>query len=43
MDLLLQIFGTVFSVIGIVLFQYWGWTLIAAYLIWQIWQNRRRV
>lgn len=43
MDLLLNIFGTFFSVIGIVLFQYWGWTLIAAYLIWQIWQNRRRV
>lgn len=29
--------------IGIVLFKYWGWTLIAAYFAWQIWQNRRRV
>lgn len=43
MDVLISLFGTVFSLIGIVLFQYWGWTLIAAYLIWQIWQNRRKV
>lgn len=43
MDFLISAFGTVFSLIGIVLFQYWGWTLIAGYLIWQIWQNRRKV
>lgn len=42
MDFLVQIFGAVFSILGIALFQYWGWTLIAGYLIWQIWQNRRR-
>ncbi len=42
MDLLINIFGAIFSIIGIALFQYWGWTLIAGYLIWQIWQNRRR-
>lgn len=43
MNFILSLFGTVFSLIGIILFQYWGWTLIAAYLIWQIWQNRRKV
>ncbi|MBP9827501.1 hypothetical protein KBC99_03420, partial [Candidatus Saccharibacteria bacterium] len=43
MELFLQILSAIFSIVGIVLFQYWGWTLIAAYLIWQIWQNRRRV
>ncbi len=43
MNFLLSLFGAVFSLIGIILFQYWGWTLIAAYLIWQIWQNRRKV
>ncbi len=43
MEPLLNLIGAIFSIIGIALFQYWGWTLIAAYLIWQIWQNRRRV
>jgi len=42
MDFFVGIFGAVFSIIGIALFQFWGWTLIAGYLIWQIWQNRRR-
>lgn len=43
MDFLFSIIGTVFSVLGIALFQYWGWTLIAAFLVWQIFQNRRKV
>ncbi len=43
MDLIFNLLGTIFSVIGIVLFKYWGWTLIAAYFAWQIWQNKRRV
>lgn len=43
MEALFSVIGAIFSIIGIALFQYWGWTLIAAYLIWQIWQNKRRV
>ena len=43
MEALFSVIGAVFSIIGIALFQYWGWTLIAAYLIWQIWQNKRKV
>jgi hypothetical protein len=43
MEAIFSIIGAVFSIIGIALFQYWGWTLIAGYLIWQIWQNKRRV
>lgn len=43
MEPILNFIAAIFSIIGIALFQYWGWTLIAAYLIWQIWQNRRKV
>ncbi len=43
MEQLFNLIGAVFSIIGIALFQYWGWTLIAGYLIWQIYQNRRKV
>lgn len=43
MDMIISVLGAILSVIGIVLFKYWGWTLIAAYFVWQIWQNKRRV
>jgi hypothetical protein len=43
MEAIFSIIGAVLSIIGIALFQYWGWTLIAGYLIWQIWQNKRKV
>lgn len=43
MEALFSIIGAIFSIIGIALFQFWGWTLIAGFLIWQIWQNKRRV
>lgn len=43
MDQILTIFSTIFQVIGTVLFTFWGWTLIAAFLGYKIWQNRRKV
>ncbi len=43
MDIILNVLGLILSLIGTVLFKYWGWTLVAAYFAWQIWQNRRRV
>lgn len=43
MEMIFNLLGSIISLIGVVLFKYWGWTLIAAFLIWQIWQNKRRV
>lgn len=40
---IINILGAVFSFIATVLFAWWGWTIIAAWLIYLIWQNKRRV
>lgn len=42
MQEIINILGAVFSFIATVLFEYWGWTLIAAWLIYLIWQNKRK-
>jgi hypothetical protein len=36
-------FRSIFSLLGTLLFDYWGWTLIAAGLGLGLWQNRRKV
>jgi uncharacterized membrane protein YgcG len=41
MDIFATTLGAIFSFIGIVLFQYWGWVLIAAYLGWKILKNKK--
>lgn len=38
----INILGAFFSIIATVLFEYWGWTLIAAWLVYLIWQNKRK-
>lgn len=43
MDTIFNLFSTIFTIIGTILFQFWGWTLIAAYLGYLIWQNSRKV
>lgn len=42
MNLVFNITSAIISIVGIALFKYWGWLLIVGYLVWQIWQNRRR-
>ncbi len=41
MNIIGTILGGLISFIGIVLFQYWGWVLIAAYLGWRIFKNKK--
>jgi hypothetical protein len=41
MDIFATTLGAIFSFIGIVLFQYWGWVLIAAYLGWKILKTKK--
>ncbi len=41
MDIIGTILGGLLSFIGIVLFQYWGWLLIAGYLGWRILRNKK--
>lgn len=43
MQAIASIVTTAISVIGTVLFTYWGWVLIAAYLGYLIWRNNRKV
>ncbi len=43
MQAITTLISTITSVIGTVLFTYWGWTLIAAYLAYLIWRNKRKV
>ncbi len=43
MNIITTILGALFSFIGIVLFQYWGWLLIAGYLGWKIFKNKKIV
>ncbi len=43
MNTLLSFISTSIAVIGTILFQFWGWTLIAAYLIFMIWKNNQKV
>jgi len=38
-----QALSDIVAVLGLVLFRYWGWVPIVAYLGWLIWQNRRKV
>lgn len=42
MNTLLSYSSTIFAVIGTILFQFWGWTLIAAYLGFLIWKNNKK-
>ncbi len=41
MDIIGTILGGLISIIGTVLFQYWGWVLIAGYLVWRILKNNK--
>ena len=41
--MILNIISTILSVLGTILFQFWGWTIIAAYLVYLIWKNNRKV
>lgn len=41
MDIIVSTLGAIFSFVGIVLFQYWGWVLIAAFLGWKILKNKK--
>jgi hypothetical protein len=41
MDIIATTLGAIFSFIGTVLFQYWGWVLIAAYLGWKILKTKK--
>lgn len=43
METVFNIFSTIFSVLGTILFQFWGWTLIAAYLVFLIVKNNKKV
>ncbi len=43
MDTLFSLISTTLTIIGTVLFQFWGWTLIAAYLGYLIWKNNQKV
>ena len=43
MNAVFNIIGTIFSVLGTILFQFWGWTIIAAILVYLIWKNNRKV
>jgi len=42
MDTIFNLISTAFSIIGTILFQFWGWTLIAAVLVYLIWKNNRK-
>ncbi|MBI2797830.1 type IV secretory system conjugative DNA transfer family protein [Candidatus Saccharibacteria bacterium] len=42
MSAITTIISNIFGVIGAVLFTYWGWTLIAAFLMYLIWRNNRK-
>ncbi|MDQ5943449.1 MAG: hypothetical protein QG675_217 [Patescibacteria group bacterium] len=42
MDTIFNIISTAFSIIGTILFQFWGWTLIATVLVYLIWKNNRK-
>lgn len=43
MDQIFTLLQTIFQVIGTILFTFWGWTIIAAFLGYKIWQNKRKV
>lgn len=43
MNAISSILSTIFSVLGTILFQFWGWTIIAAVLVYLIWKNNRKV
>ena len=43
MDTILNLLSSIFVVLGTILFQFWGWTIIAAYLGYLIWQNNRKI
>ena len=43
MDTILNLLSSIFVVLGTILFQFWGWTVIAAYLGYLIWQNNRKI
>ena len=42
MQVFIDVLGALFSILGIALFKFQGWILIAAYLGYLIWQNRRQ-
>lgn len=43
MNIIYNIISTIFSILGTILFQFWGWTIIAALLVYLIWKNNRKV
>ncbi|MEI8072885.1 MAG: type IV secretion system DNA-binding domain-containing protein [Candidatus Saccharibacteria bacterium] len=42
MNIILDFLTTLINVIGIVLFKFWGWVIIAGFLAYKIWQNNKR-
>ncbi|MDP4038427.1 MAG: type IV secretion system DNA-binding domain-containing protein [bacterium] len=42
MEIIFNILTAIFSILGIALFKFQGWILIALYLLWQIFQNKRK-
>jgi hypothetical protein len=42
MEVIFNLITAVLAIIGTALFKFQGWVLIALYLIWQIYQNKRR-
>lgn len=42
MNAISSLLSTIFTVLGTILFQFWGWTIIAAVLIYLIWKNNRK-
>jgi len=43
MDTILNLISNILVALGTVLFQFWGWTIIAAFLGYLIWQNNRKI
>lgn len=43
MEIISSVFTTIFQIINTVLFQFWGWVLIAGWLGYKIWKNNQKV
>lgn len=43
MQIIGTILSTIFQLVGTVLFKFWGWVIIAAWLGYLIWKNRQKV
>ncbi|HSX48616.1 MAG TPA: DUF87 domain-containing protein [Candidatus Nanoarchaeia archaeon] len=42
MNFFLTVIATIFQLLGLVLFKFWGWVGVVLVLLYLIWQNRRR-